>query len=137
MEVRNIHLAGGIILDRQGRILLLHRNTTKKQHWEIPGGKIEPGEIAEQAVIRELREELGIEVNLIKTLGVKEFNEDDYTINFSWYLAEITDGDPQVSEAELFDDLQFFSQVEIRKDYNKMSLGTQNFLAMLDEGLIL
>ncbi len=35
----NINLAGGILKDNKGRILLIHRNTLKLKQWELPGGK--------------------------------------------------------------------------------------------------
>jgi 8-oxo-dGTP diphosphatase len=52
------------LVDRDGRVLLQQRapGRTMAGLWEFPGGKIEPGESPEAALIRELREELGIEV---------------------------------------------------------------------------
>lgn len=49
----------------QGKILFLHRNPGKPQGetWCVPGGKLEEGETAEQAVIREVMEEVGIDLN--------------------------------------------------------------------------
>lgn len=50
------------IIEREGRILICRR-TAQQSHalkWEFPGGKVEPGETVEQAVERELEEELGI-----------------------------------------------------------------------------
>ena len=46
-ELMKIALAGCVIKDDQDRILLIHRNTPKRTQWEIPGGKIEEGEVAE------------------------------------------------------------------------------------------
>jgi 8-oxo-dGTP diphosphatase len=52
------------LIDAQGRVLLARRPEGKKMAglWEFPGGKMEPGETPEAALVRELREELGIEV---------------------------------------------------------------------------
>src|SRR6478672_4985304 len=50
------------IIEREGRILICRR-TAEQSHalkWEFPGGKVEPGETADEAVRRELEEELGI-----------------------------------------------------------------------------
>jgi 8-oxo-dGTP diphosphatase len=50
------------IIEREGRILICRR-TREQSHalkWEFPGGKVEPGETSEQALERELEEELGI-----------------------------------------------------------------------------
>jgi 8-oxo-dGTP diphosphatase len=53
------------LIDTDGRVLIAQRPEGKKLAglWEFPGGKVEPGERPEQALIRELQEELGIDVN--------------------------------------------------------------------------
>lgn len=59
-----IEVAAGILVDAQGRVLLMQRLPGKHLagKWEFPGGKLEAGETVAQALVRELREELGIEV---------------------------------------------------------------------------
>ncbi len=54
------------VLEREGRILIGQRRSTDPHplKWEFPGGKVEPGETPEHALIRELREELGVDVTL-------------------------------------------------------------------------
>lgn len=51
------------VLNRDGRVLIARRRADQNHalKWEFPGGKVEPGETPEAALIRELREELGIE----------------------------------------------------------------------------
>ena len=60
-----IEVAAGILTDAQGRVLLMQRLPGKHLAglWEFPGGKIEPGETVTQALVRELEEELGVEVH--------------------------------------------------------------------------
>ncbi|MER3546376.1 MAG: Nudix family hydrolase [Rhodanobacteraceae bacterium] len=60
-----IEVAAGVLSDARGRVLLLQRKpgTHLAGAWEFPGGKLEPGEHIEQALRRELYEELGIEAH--------------------------------------------------------------------------
>ena len=57
-------VAAAALVDRDGRVLLQRRPPGKAMAglWEFPGGKLEPGETPEAALIRELGEEIGIEV---------------------------------------------------------------------------
>ncbi len=57
-------VAACALVDADGRVLLARRPPGKPMagRWEFPGGKVEPGERPEQALIREMKEELGIDV---------------------------------------------------------------------------
>ena len=58
-----VHVVAGVLGDAAGRVLVAQRPVGKHYagYWEFPGGKVEPGESAQDALRRELREELGIE----------------------------------------------------------------------------
>jgi len=62
-------VVAGAICDR-GRLLAARRSTPPELagRWELPGGKLEPGESGEQALVRELREELGVEARPLERL---------------------------------------------------------------------
>ena len=59
-----VDVAVGVLIDPQGRFLLTSRPAGKVYagFWEFPGGKLEPGETVEQALRRELHEEIGITI---------------------------------------------------------------------------
>jgi len=69
-EMKRIHVAAAAVSDARGRVLIAQRPAHVHQGglWEFPGGKLEPGESARQALTRELREELGIEVGSARPL---------------------------------------------------------------------
>jgi len=68
-------LASVAIIEHEGKILMITReNGEFAGYWETPGGHIEQGETPEEAVIREVKEEAGIDVRIKKALGVIENN---------------------------------------------------------------
>ena len=62
-SLKTVLVAAALLVDSDGRVLLARRPPGKKMAglWEFPGGKIEPGETPERALVRELKEELGID----------------------------------------------------------------------------
>ena len=67
--------AGAIITDNQGRVLLLKHRFRPGTGWGMPGGFIEEGEQPEEALRRELREEVGLEVEKIELFCTRAFTK--------------------------------------------------------------
>lgn len=62
---------GGVLLNENQEILLLLRNTNpEKGYWSIPGGRVEFGEYLEDAIIREFKEETGLQCYIRSLLGI-------------------------------------------------------------------
>ncbi len=69
-RVAERQLGASIAVFKDGAVLLIKRGRAPKESaWSLPGGKIEPGETAPMAALRELMEETGIEAELAGTLG--------------------------------------------------------------------
>src|SRR3954469_7876421 len=64
---------GGLAYDEAGRLLLVRRaNEPGRGLWSVPGGRVEPGETSEEAVVREVAEETGLRVVVTGLAGVVE-----------------------------------------------------------------
>jgi len=62
----HIACVGGIVLDEAGRLLMIQRGTEPDLgRWSLPGGRVELGETDEEAAVREVREETGLDVEVI------------------------------------------------------------------------
>lgn len=123
-----VRLAGCVILNDEGELLLMHRNTPERVQWETPGGVIDPGEEPHQTAARELDEELGVKVEILKELGRKDFTEDENEMHYVWYLAQITSGNVSLMEPEMYDDFRYFTWDEARSINDQLSPNAKNLV---------
>jgi len=73
MNAARILCVGAVVRDGAGRLLLIKRgHDPEAGRWSLPGGRIEPGETDEQALVREMREETGLTVRPGPLLGTVE-----------------------------------------------------------------
>ena len=119
-------LAGSIIINDKSEVLLLHRNAPNRIQWETPGGKVEDEETPEECTLRESKEELGVDVKIIKKLGQREFKEDQYEMVYIWFLVKILEGNPKAIE-DKHDDLCYWSWQDL-KNKQDLSPNTQNLV---------
>ncbi|WP_329002621.1 (deoxy)nucleoside triphosphate pyrophosphohydrolase [Kribbella sp. NBC_00709] len=95
----------GVAVVQDGLVLAAYRPDAG---WEFPGGKVEPGETDEQAAVRELREELDLEIKVGESLGPGVDISADYRLHV--YLATAVGGDPVLREHS---ELRWFGPAEL------------------------
>jgi 8-oxo-dGTP diphosphatase len=99
--MKTIAVSAAIILDPQGRIFATQRGYGPwKDWWEFPGGKIEPGETPEDALIREIREELAVHIEIDGFDRTVEWDYPDFHLVLHCFFCHITEGSPNLLEHE-------------------------------------
>ena len=127
-----IKVSMGIILDSKGKILIAQRNLQKNfgGMWEFPGGKQEANESPEQALIRELKEELSIEVEVLRSFPPYDYKDEKIKISFYPIQCKIVGGMIMNNEHE---EVKFISIDEINNfdfappDYETVDLVKEYF----------
>lgn len=113
--------------------MLLHRNKNGLVQWELPGGKIDEGESEELTAVRELKEELGVDVVIVRKLGSAEFEGLDIPCYYTWFLAELLpDAVLKICEPHTFDDMRYFSVAEL--ETITLSANMKNLLSAIRSG---
>ncbi|WP_419993941.1 (deoxy)nucleoside triphosphate pyrophosphohydrolase [Streptomyces boninensis] len=95
MAVTEQVVVGGAVFDG-GRLLAARRSAPPELagRWELPGGKVEPGETDAQALVRELREELGVQARPVRRLpGAWPLQRPGYVLHV--WTAELVSGTPE------------------------------------------
>ena len=95
---RTIQVVGAII--RRGNTIFAARRNRDRSAgglWEVPGGKVEPGETPQEALIRELQEELSIDVSVGPLIGRSTSEVAGASIELSCYAAALQGEDPTSS----------------------------------------
>lgn len=95
---------GAIIENENREILCALRgpDMTLPNYWEFPGGKIEKGESKEEALIREINEELGCNIEVFEAVEDTTYEYDQVIVRLETFMAKIISGTPILSEhAEL------------------------------------
>lgn len=99
---RIVDVAAAVILQADGRFLLARRPEGREYagYWEFPGGKIEPGEDARAALVRELHEELGIEVDEVWPWLTRVYAYPEKTVRLHFFRVRDWHGAPHGREGQ-------------------------------------
>lgn len=97
-------VAVGILIGQDGRFLLTSRPEGKPMagYWEFPGGKLEKGESVEQALTRELQEELGITIKTAHLWQTTEFDYSHALVHLHWCKVYKWTGTLQMKEQQKY-----------------------------------
>jgi len=99
--MKNIEVVAAILRDEQGRFFATQRGYGEfKDWWEFPGGKMEEGETPEKALIREIGEELDVQIEIDNFLQTVEWDYTNFHLTMHCYLCHITSGNLTLLEHE-------------------------------------
>ena len=116
------------IIKKDNHFLIVKRN--RKKHlglkWEFPGGKVQENETFEEALIREIKEELNIKISLQDKLAEEKYKDEKIDIVLHYFLCTQESGTIELNEHE---DLAWVE----KKDFDKYNFaeGDGNILALL------
>jgi len=102
--------AAAVVLNEKGEVLLLNHVLRPYSNWGFPGGFLDYGEQAEEAIRREVREETGIELAQLKLLTIRNSGA-----HIEVLFSAIADGEPSVRSAEIIE-LRWFAVGDLPVD---------------------
>jgi len=121
--MNTIDCAIAIIFNDKNQVLLTERHDPKQpfahKKWQFPGGKVELGETAQEAALREILEETGLIIELLSEDAIRfdhGYDEANYTVRLFGFPAKYVAGDLDISKEEETSDAKWFNYEEIPFD---------------------
>lgn len=96
--MKKIKVAAAIIRENRRFLATQRGHGEFKGMWEFPGGKIEKGETAEEALVREIKEELDVRLGNVEYLCRVEYTYPSFHLSMDCFLGEIEAGDLKLTE---------------------------------------
>ena len=98
--MKTIEVAAAIIV-KDNKVFATQRGYGEfKDGWEFPGGKLEPGESAQEALAREIREELDVDIRVEKLLETVEYDYPEFHLTMHCFICELLSEDIVLKEHE-------------------------------------
>ena len=98
---KTIEVVAAVIF-REGKVLCVQRTEHEKEYislkWEFPGGKVEVGESREEALVREIAEELVVEIHELQYLTTVEHSYPDFHLTMHAYTCALKAGEVELRE---------------------------------------
>ncbi len=127
----NIRITGILIEDNQ--ILLVKQKLSERRNWSLPGGRLERGETMSQGMIREMKEETGLDVEIVRMLYLCDVAASDNTILHITFLLKRVGGEIELPtnefDANPIHDVKFVPVSELT-DYGF----SEKFVRMVESG---
>ena len=101
------HVVAALIQGPEGLLAGKRADGDLSGFWEFPGGKVEPGETPEEALRREIREELDVDLQLAWYLDTVEYDYPDFHLSMDCYVCSLEEGD--VPHATVHSELRWLS----------------------------
>ena len=127
---------GAFIINEKNQLLLQKRAVpAEKDHWCIPGGRLEMFETLENAVIRETKEETDLDIEVIKMIGVCDhiIKEESAHWVATSFLCKIKSGVPKIMEPDKASDLRWF---DLDKLPEKLTITTKKALSDYNKNIL-
>lgn len=98
--MKTIRVTAAIIIEND-KVFATQRGYGEfKDGWEFPGGKIEPNEAPEDAIVREIKEELDTEIEVVELLDTVEYDYPEFHLSMDCFICRIKSGDLVLKEHE-------------------------------------
>ena len=98
--MKTVRVVAAIIIEQE-KVFATQRGYGEfKDGWEFPGGKIEPGETPEVAIVREIKEELDTEIEVVKLLDTVEYDYPKFHLSMDCFICRIKSGNLVLKEHE-------------------------------------
>jgi len=131
LKKKNIYVSAVALIDWQGKVLISSRSENQILHnfWEFPGGKLKTNESPDDAIIREIKEELSLDINKksLKPISFNTYTYDEFNAIIFFYICRSWKGTPLSNENKQI----LWIEIDKLKNY-KLLPGNSKFILELN-----